>query len=60
MERPILDILESCRPFLDFGADVWRPKIEGYAPGYLAMEEAGNGMAPDYDYSKFVIKRLEK
>lgn len=53
MEQPILDILEDCKPFLHGGIDEWMDDIERYAPGYLEMEEAGDGMAPDYDHSKF-------
>lgn len=51
MEQPILDILEDCKPYLDGGIDEWMDDIERYAPGYLAMEEVGNGQAPDYDCS---------
>ncbi|ROV91085.1 hypothetical protein VPNG_09918 [Cytospora leucostoma] len=53
MEKPILDIIEDCLPYIDDGFDQWMDNIERYAPGYLAMEEAGNGMASDYDHSKF-------
>ncbi|KAK7736716.1 hypothetical protein SLS53_006926 [Cytospora paraplurivora] len=53
MEQPILDILEDCKPFLHGGIDEWMDDIERYAPGYLDMEEAGSGMAPDYDLTKF-------
>jgi len=53
MEQPILDILKAKAEFFDGGdrgADQWREDIESYAPGYLEMEEAGDGMAPDYDH----------
>lgn len=53
MEQPILDILENCKPSLAGGIDEWMDDIERIAPGYLDMEDAGNGMAPDYDHSKF-------
>ena len=54
MEEPILDILESKRDHLENGdIDLWTEAIERCAPGYLDMEEDGNGMAPDYDHSFF-------
>ena len=53
MEQPILDILEDCKPYLAGGIDEWMDDIERIAPGYLDMEEAGNGMAPDYALSNF-------
>ncbi|KAF7533587.1 hypothetical protein G7054_g6941 [Neopestalotiopsis clavispora] len=54
MEEPILDILESKRDRLENGdIDLWMEAIERCAPGYLDMEEDGNGMAPDYDHSLF-------
>jgi len=56
MEQPILDILEEKASFFDGGdrgVDQWREDIDGYAPGCLEMEEAGQGMAPDYDHANF-------
>lgn len=54
MEEPILDILESKRDRLENGdIDLWMEAIERCAPGYLDMEEDGNGIAPDYDHSLF-------
>jgi hypothetical protein len=56
MEKPILEILEAKAEFFDGGSrgvDQWREDIESYAPGYLEMEEAGNGMAPYYDHGDF-------
>jgi len=54
MEDPILDILESKAPYLNNAdIDLWMEAIERCAPGYLEMEEAGNGMAPDYDHANF-------
>ncbi|KAF3761918.1 hypothetical protein M406DRAFT_74842 [Cryphonectria parasitica EP155] len=52
MEQPILDILEKCMSELRGGIDEWMDDIERYAPGYLDMEAAGNGQAPDYDCTK--------
>ncbi|KFZ00825.1 hypothetical protein V500_00944 [Pseudogymnoascus sp. VKM F-4518 (FW-2643)] len=56
MEKPILEILETKAEFFDVdgrGAELWRQDIESYAPGYLEMEEAGGGMAVDYDHANF-------
>lgn len=56
MEKPILEILETKAEFFDVdgrGAELWRQDIESYAPGYLEMEEAGGGMAADYDHANF-------
>lgn len=57
MELPILELLDD--PDIEFwlsfeGApDTWAEDIEIYAPGYIKMEEDGNGMASDYDHSNF-------
>jgi hypothetical protein len=59
MERPILEILEASRPLMQgpfCTTEAWRERIEKYAPGYLAMEEAGKGMAPDYDHANLVTE----
>lgn len=56
MEGSILDILESKKRFLGWGdGDIDRcvEAIERCAPGYLDMEEEGNGMVPDYDHAQF-------
>jgi hypothetical protein len=52
MSRPILEILGLSSMVMDgpcIGTEAWKQQIERYAPGYLAMEEAGQGMATDYD-----------
>ncbi|KAK9776745.1 hypothetical protein SCAR479_06483 [Seiridium cardinale] len=54
MENPILDILESKAAYItNADIDLWIEAIERCAPGYLAMEEAGNGMVSDYDHGNF-------
>ncbi|ETS77785.1 hypothetical protein PFICI_09847 [Pestalotiopsis fici W106-1] len=56
MEEPMLDLLESKRErYFPQGCDIdlWMEAIERCAPGYLDMEEEGNGMAPDYDHALF-------
>lgn len=54
MEDSMLDILDSKSRFIqNADIDLWMEAIERCAPGYLEMEEAGNGMAPDYDHAKF-------
>lgn len=57
MEEPILDILEDKRRFVgiwgDGDIDLWIEAVERCAPGYLDMEEEGNGMASNYDHVKF-------
>ncbi|KFY64244.1 hypothetical protein V496_03390 [Pseudogymnoascus sp. VKM F-4515 (FW-2607)] len=59
MERPILEVMSTlateCAYFDEDGrgVDLWREDIESYAPGYLEMEEAGDGMAVDYDHDNF-------
>lgn len=52
MEKPLLEILNDCKQFNASDIDDWRDDIERWAPGYLEMEAAGNGFAPDYDCSK--------
>ncbi|ETS74713.1 hypothetical protein PFICI_13197 [Pestalotiopsis fici W106-1] len=51
MELPIIDLLKEKERFMenDVDTDLWENAIEQYAPGYLEMEAAGNGMAPEYD-----------
>lgn len=41
MDQPVVDILEDCKPYLAGGIDEWIDDIEKYAPGFLALEEAG-------------------
>jgi hypothetical protein len=54
MEAPILDILDSNSQFINEpDIDLWIEAIERCAPGYLEMEGANNGMAPDYDHANF-------
>ncbi|KAK9422514.1 hypothetical protein SUNI508_00377 [Seiridium unicorne] len=51
MEDPILDILESKAAYItNADIDLRIEAIERCAPGYLAMEEAGNGMVSNYDH----------
>ncbi|KUI70498.1 hypothetical protein VM1G_06397 [Cytospora mali] len=57
LEPPILDVLEDLKDSyhqnFHGGIDEWMDDIERYAPGYLDMEEASNGMVPDYDHVDF-------
>lgn len=51
MDQPIVDILEDCKPYLQGGIDEWMDDVEKYAPGYLALEEAGQ--EGEFDHSNF-------
>ncbi|KAK6208379.1 Obg-like ATPase [Pestalotiopsis sp. IQ-011] len=59
MERPILQVLEESSMVLHgpwCQVEDFKKRINKYAPGYLSMEEAGKGMAPDYDHAKLVTR----
>lgn len=58
MDQPILDILESCKPYIQGGIDEWMDDIERYAPGYLNMEDAGQGLALEYDCTR--LRNMEE
>jgi hypothetical protein len=53
LEEPLLDVLESRRPFIRGDIDLWLECLERIAPGYLEIEDQGDGMAPDYDHANF-------
>ncbi|KAI4600313.1 hypothetical protein KJ359_000667 [Pestalotiopsis sp. 9143b] len=59
MELPILELLQAKKQYFEYPEDVnidaWKKAIEHYAPGYLEMEAAGNGMAPDYDHANLML-----
>ncbi|KAI4592391.1 hypothetical protein KJ359_011202 [Pestalotiopsis sp. 9143b] len=59
MEQPILQVLEEGSMVLHgpwCQVEDLKKRINTYAPGYLSMEEAGKGMAPDYDHAKLVTR----
>lgn len=56
MERPVLELLQAKAEWFDGGdrgKQEWEDDIARFAPGYLEMEEAGNGLATGYDHSDF-------
>lgn len=56
MTKPILEILDASSSIMDgprIGRQAWMQLIERYAPGYLALEEAGQGMAVGYNHANF-------
>jgi len=55
MTLAVIDILESIQGQLLFqGArDTWEADIEAFAPGYLALESASNGLVNNYDPRNF-------
>lgn len=58
MEKPMLHVLEDCRPFFHGGIVEWKDNIERYyAPGCLEMYGAGYDTAPDHDHSRFINGR---
>lgn len=57
MEKGILDIADEFRRFIGGELELWRYLIERCAPGYLELEEAGQGMAYGYDHSRFRAQR---
>ncbi|RDW64344.1 uncharacterized protein DSM5745_09755 [Aspergillus mulundensis] len=62
MDLPILDIVCHASEANQLPSDIslstreqWAEDIELYAPGYLALEEAGRGA--EYDFSRFSVPR---
>lgn len=56
LKKPVLNLLEANAEWSDGGdrgREEWREDIGRFAPGYLEMEDAGNGLATDYDYFRF-------
>ncbi len=56
MEQPVIDILHDVADVVfDFDGDydTWKEDIEKLAPGYLELEEVGEGMVGDYDHKRF-------
>ncbi|KAH8203221.1 hypothetical protein TruAng_002626 [Truncatella angustata] len=54
MEDTMINILDSKAAYLNNAdIDIWEEAIERCAPGYLELEEAGGGMAFNYDHAKF-------
>lgn len=63
MERPILQVLEKSSMVLHAPwcqVEDLQKRMNAYAPGYLFMEEAGKGMAPDYDHDQLVTRDHQK
>lgn len=53
-EIGILDLWEKLDKRHAYGSsDLWLDYIERYAPGYIDLEEDGDGMAYWYDHSRF-------
>lgn len=62
-ERPILQVLEESSMVLHghwCQVEDFKKRINAYAPDYLFMEEAGKGMAPDYDHAQLVTRAHQR